>query len=242
MHAITLATPMDHDDRRRPPVHAPASGAAGGATDSRPAADARLAAALMARAPAAERRAWIELSPVVRAVLRRELGPGPDEMDLCQEVFLRFFRRIDQLRDPDALRGFVVGISLGVARNQRRRAQVRRCVSLTATGDAPAVAGVEPSFEARQVLGRLQDLLVEADADDRALFLTRYVDHEHLGTIAAMAGCRIGAVKGRLARVVHRLSARMRRDAVLAPHAAALAAAVPRTARPGRVARHGRTV
>jgi RNA polymerase sigma-70 factor, ECF subfamily len=243
MHAIALAPRMDHDDGRRAPAHAPASAAAVTAAGSRAAADARLATALMARAPTAARHAWVELSPLVRAVLRRELGPGPDEMDLCQEVFLRFFRRIDQLRDPGALRGFVVAISLGVARNQRRRAQVRRCVSLTATGDAPAVAGVEPSFEARQILGRLHHLLIEADAEDRSLFLTRYVDHEHLGTIAAMAGCRVGAVKGRLARAVHRLSARMRRDDVLAPHAAALAAAVvPRTARPGRVARHGRTV
>lgn len=242
MHALPFAGPMDHDDGWRAHPHAGTSPGAGTASGPRAAADTVLAAALMARAPTAARQAWIDLSPLVRTVLRRELGPGPDELDLSQEVFLRFFRRIDELRDPAALRGFVVSISLGVARNHRRRARIRRCVSLTATGDPPALADIGPNFEARQILGRLQQLLLEADAEDRSLFLTRYVDHEHLGTIAALAGCRVGAVKGRLARALHRLRARMRHDAVLAPHVNALGAAAPRTVRPGRVPRHGRTV
>lgn len=253
MHAIP-AGPIHLDNRLQvpprlgdgaavgPACQSPGRGVAGTAASQRSAADAALAAALVARAPNAARQAWIQLSPIVRAVLRRELGPGPDELDLCQEVFLRFFRRIHELRDPAALRGFVVSITLGVARNQRRRARIRRCVSLTATGDAPAVAGIGPNFEAREILGRLQRVLAEVDAEDRSLFLTRYVDQEHLDTMAAMAGCRVGAVKGRLARALHRLRSRMRHDAVLAPHAGALTAAGPRAARPARVPRHSRTV
>jgi RNA polymerase sigma-70 factor (ECF subfamily) len=56
---------------------------------------------------------------------------------MCQEVFLRFFTRIDELRDRNALRSFLIGICLGVAQNELRRARVRRWIFLTQTGDLP---------------------------------------------------------------------------------------------------------
>ena len=86
-----------------------------------------LAAALIARDREAPGQAWTRLSPLVLRLLRRYFGPGPDRQDLCQEVFLRFFTRIDELRDRTALRSFLIGICLGVAQNELRRA--RRCAA-----------------------------------------------------------------------------------------------------------------
>src|SRR5262249_51305584 len=88
--------------------------------------DTALATALRARDRGAAVQAWVRFSPLVLGVLRRFFGPGPggnsaDRQDLCQEVFLRFFARIDELRDPGALRGFLMGIALGVAQNELRR-------------------------------------------------------------------------------------------------------------------------
>src|SRR6478752_10644676 len=112
--------------------------------------DASLAAALIARERDAPAQAWTRLSPLVLRLLRRYFGPGPDRQDLCQEVFLRFFTRIDDLRDKSALRSFLIGICLGVAQNELRRAKVRRWIMLTPTGELPdfPMAGFDP--EARQ--------------------------------------------------------------------------------------------
>ena len=49
------------------------------------------------------------------------LGPGLDPSDMVQEVFIRVFARLDELRTPPGTR-LVVGIALGVARNRRARA------------------------------------------------------------------------------------------------------------------------
>src|SRR4051794_26398773 len=100
--------------------------------------DAALATALIARERDAPAQAWTRLSPLVLRLLRRYFGPGHDRQDLCQEVFLRFFNRIDELRDRNALRSFLIGICLGVAQNELRRARGRRRVFLTPTGGVPA--------------------------------------------------------------------------------------------------------
>jgi len=81
-------------------------------------------AGLVRAARVGDRRAcfaiWSKYAALVQRLVRRFLGPGPDYADVCQEVFLRIFKRLDELREPAALRGFVVSIALGVARNESR--------------------------------------------------------------------------------------------------------------------------
>ena len=208
MNTTVSAAHVDHDGARR--------------ARRSDGADATLAAALVAREPAAATHAWLQLSPLVLGIMRRQLGAEAETRDLCQEVFMRFFRRIDELRNPSALRGFVVGISLGVARNERRRTQVRRLVSLTTTGELPPAVAGQPDFESREALFSLHRLLASTSAEDRALFLTRYVDQKDLAEIAAATGRPLWSVKRRLARATRRLRAGMRHDGALAVHADAL--------------------
>src|SRR5438045_5969485 len=96
--------------------------------------EATLVAALKARDERAYALAWVEFGPMVRRLVSRFFGPGAEPLDLSQEVFVRFFRRIDELRSPDGVRGFLAGICLGVARNESRRLRVRRWVTLTSAG------------------------------------------------------------------------------------------------------------
>lgn len=182
-------------------------------------ADTLLAAALIAREPAAATRAWTRFSPLVFSILRRQLGRDVDERDLCQEVFLRFFRRIDELRNPSALRGFVAGISLGIARNERRRARIRRCVSLTATGELPAAGAQETDMESREALHRLHRLLARTDAGERTIFVARFVEKREMAEIAIATGRPLGTIKRHVAVAARRLSAKMRNDPALAIYA-----------------------
>jgi RNA polymerase sigma-70 factor (ECF subfamily) len=183
--------------------------------------DAALAAALLDGEPGATDRAWTQLSPLVLRILRRYFAPGPDNQDLCQEVFLRFFARISELRDRRALRNFLVGICLGVAQNERRRAYVRRTIDL-APGDEIPDYPVEPSdLEARQAMRRLCEVLAGAGPEDRGLFAVRHLEKMELADIAASRGWSLAKTKRHLARVTRRVGLRLRREPALADYAAA---------------------
>jgi RNA polymerase sigma-70 factor (ECF subfamily) len=186
--------------------------------------DASLAAALIARDREAPTQAWTRLSPLVLRLLRRYFGPGPDRQDLCQEVFLRFFSRIDELRDRSALRSFLIGICLGVAQNELRRARVRRWIFLTQSGELPdaPINGSDP--EAREATLRVYKILDGVSAEDRTLFVTRYVEKMELAEIATAIGRPLSTTKRRLARATKRISARMSGDPALADYVDGLTA------------------
>jgi RNA polymerase sigma factor (sigma-70 family) len=177
--------------------------------------DAALAAALLAGEPWAAAVAWAHLSPVVYGFLRRYFGPGVDHDDLCQEVFARFFSRITELRVPHALRRFVIGICLGVAQNERRRANIRRAVSLTATGELPDIPTLPPDMEGREAVARLCQILTRVCAEDRGLFIDRYVEGRELAEIALGARRPVGTIKRRVAGATRRIAAKMHRDPAL---------------------------
>jgi RNA polymerase sigma-70 factor (ECF subfamily) len=178
--------------------------------------DTALAASLIARDPQAARLAWTRLSPLVMRLLRRYFGPGPDRQDLCQEDFLRFYTRIAELRNLAAMRSFLIGICLGVAQNELRRAKVRRWIMLTPTGELPdlPMSGFDP--EAREATLSFYRLLERVSAEDRALFVTRYIEKMEVSEIATAMGMPLSTTKRRLARAMRRVGARMLRDPALA--------------------------
>jgi RNA polymerase sigma-70 factor (ECF subfamily) len=186
--------------------------------------DASLAAALIARDREAPAQAWRRLSPLVLRLLRRYFGPGPDRQDLCQEVFLRFFTRIDELRDRNALRSFLIGICLGVAQNELRRAKVRRWIFLTQSGDLPDAPISSASPEAREATERVYKILASVSAEERSLFVTRYIEKMELAEIAEAIGRPLSTTKRRLARATRRISARMSGDPALAEYVQGMAA------------------
>ena len=104
-----------------------------------------LAAALLSREPHAAATAWTRLSPMVRSLLGRFFGgrPGCGAPGSVSGGLLRFFARIDELRDPKALRNFLIGICLGVAQNELRRTKTHRWMFLTSSGELPEVP-IEP--------------------------------------------------------------------------------------------------
>jgi RNA polymerase sigma-70 factor (ECF subfamily) len=167
-------------------------------------------------------RIWSRYAPLVLRLVCLYFGPGAERDDLAQEVFLRVFSRIDELRDAKALRGFITGICLGVARNMSRRARVRSAPRPRGGEDGPDVIapGIEP--EARQTLRHLSRLLAEVSTQDRSLFVCRYVEKMEMIDVAVAHGLSISTAKRRVARMTRRIGAAMQQDAVLAEYAGKL--------------------
>jgi RNA polymerase sigma-70 factor (ECF subfamily) len=177
--------------------------------------EVELVAALKAHDERAYALAWSEFGPMVRRLVSRFFGPGAEPLDLSQEVFVRFFRRIGELRTPDGVRGFLASICLGVARNEARRQRVRRWVSLTPSGTLPELAVAGSDLEGREALRRLYAVLDKASALDRSLFVARYLEKMEIEDVARVHDLSFGTAKRRLARAVTRLHRIMQRDDAL---------------------------
>jgi RNA polymerase sigma-70 factor, ECF subfamily len=183
-------------------------------------------AELVRAARAGDRRAcqqiWSRYAAMVQRLVRRFLGPGPDYQDVCQEVFMRIFKRLGELREPAALSGFVMSVALGVARNEVRRRRIRSIVGLTPDEALPQTPVVGEQGEAREALRSLYQLLDTLGAEERSLFIARFVEKMELTEVASAHGMSLSTVKRRLARVAERVNARLQKSPVLQEYAGAI--------------------
>ena len=177
--------------------------------------DATLARAIAAGHPNAPRVAWDRYATLVRGVLRRILGPGADVDDQVQLVFLQLFRDAGNLRDATALRSFLIGIAVRVARSELRRRRFRRWLRLTDDGVVPETIDEGGDADAREALVRLHALLNQLDDQDRLLFVLRHVEKLELTETAAAVGTSLATAKRRLAKVTARIHAMALRDPLL---------------------------
>jgi RNA polymerase sigma-70 factor (ECF subfamily) len=166
--------------------------------------DAALVGAALARQPGAA-SAIVER---YRALVRRCIWAPPSHEvdDLVQEVFARCFERLPQLRDPSALRSFVIGISLRVAADERRRRRRRWRELLTSTGELPD-AVMDDSVELRYAVARTREILGRLSPETLRILELRFVHEKELTEIADGLGVSLATAKRYLARASARLRA-----------------------------------
>ncbi|WP_437623015.1 RNA polymerase sigma factor [Sorangium sp. So ce1151] len=180
--------------------------------------DAALARSLIEGEAGAPAAVWDRYAVVVRGLLRRALGPGGDIEDLVQETFLLFFRQIKGIRDPAALRPFLIGIATRVARYDLRRRRLRRWIFLTDDGVLPEEAREGTAPEVRQALQRFYQLLDRLDDKARLLFALRNIQGLELAEAAVAVGVSVATAKRHLAKVTARLHAMAEGDPVLSAY------------------------
>lgn len=180
--------------------------------------DADLARALIARDPKAPRALWRRFAPMVFRMLRRALGPGHDVEDLAQEVFLCVFEKVTSLREPKALKAFIISITVLTTRSELRRLWVRRWIRLSGKGDATSKAVVHLDTDSREALGRFYGVLDRINAQDRTLFVLRFMEGLGLLEVAAAAGMSLATTKRRLARVWAKVILLVERDPLLSQY------------------------
>jgi RNA polymerase sigma-70 factor (ECF subfamily) len=155
---------------------------------------------------------WRQYAPLIRAVLQRSLGPEAEVDDATQETFVRFFRNLDALREPSALRSFLIGIAMRVAASELRRRHVRRWLSLTPRGEVPDVEATATDHEAREVLARLYAILDRIPDRERLCFVLRHFQELDLTEVAAALSVSLATAKRVLARADDRVLSLAARD------------------------------
>ena len=165
---------------------------------------------------AAQTAIWKRYLPLVRARMSRSLG-GQDVDDHVQEVFLSLFQVLPDLRDPSALRSFIIGITLHVVGTELRRRRGRYWLQLTPSGDLPEpIAPQHDADPPREEVARLP----RSSSRSRR----RRTASSRSGTSRARSSPKwreaidvsLATAKRHLARASARLHAIVRREPILA--------------------------
>jgi RNA polymerase sigma-70 factor (ECF subfamily) len=176
-----------------------------------------LALALIEERPGAARVAMKRFSPLVHTVLKRGLGASAELEDVQQEVFMCMFRRISTLRNPVALRGFVIGIALNIVLVERRRRKQRNRLALEPPmsldlQQGRSVSGFSPAWmRLERLLGRLRER-------ERETFVLRFIEKRSTREVASMLGLSIATARRSFSHAWKRVSTWAERDPFLSDY------------------------
>ena len=183
--------------------------------------DEDLVAAFVRREPGAPAALWDRYYPLVRRIAYRTSGPGREVDDVIQEVFIRLYRKLPALRDPAALRPFVLAVTVRVIKSEQRLRWVKRWLGLFHDGETPEDRpGDGADLDAREALARFYAILDRLSGEHRTAFVLRYVEELDLGEVAAALGVSLATIKRWLPRIARRVFAQAKNDPLLAPYLA----------------------
>lgn len=140
----------------------------------------------------------------VTNVVTRLLGRLGDADDIVQDTFVDAFSSLSSLREPAALRSWLLGIAVRRVRRRIRRTQLLRRLGLDrGADDATLAASVDPnaSPEVQAELALVDRVLGTVSADARVAWMLRRVEGEELTTVASAIGVSLATVKRRIAEV-----------------------------------------
>lgn len=151
--------------------------------------------------PRAEETLFRKHAPVLARIATRLLQGDADEgEDVAQQALAIAFARLDTVRDPQALRGWLIKITVRLA----RRALSRRRWTFFLGGTPPpglvSLARPDTEATARAELALLDGALLRLEADDRTAWILRHVEDLELTEVASACGCSLATAKRRIAR------------------------------------------
>jgi RNA polymerase sigma-70 factor (ECF subfamily) len=149
----------------------------------------------------------------ILATISRLIGRPEDVEDVAQEVFLRLYYSLDQLRSPDVFEPWLYRLTVNAAydylRRQKRRQESRMAdLSEQQVMMADATAGGKAQTEQQYHAGVrefVQDLLSSVSEEDRILLTLKEVEGLSLKELEQIYGVKENALKVRLYRARQRV-------------------------------------
>ena len=127
--------------------------------------------------------------------------------DVVQEVFLIAAKRLDDLKDPPKIRGWLKVVTLRRAGRLLRwkRVRARFGMGAPASGAEELVASPGASPEDRAALRELLAVLERMPTDVRIAWSLRYMQEETIESVAELTGCSLSTAKRRIASAQRRI-------------------------------------
>jgi RNA polymerase sigma-70 factor (ECF subfamily) len=182
------------------------------------ASDAELARALLAEDPEAYRVTWERFLPLVRSVARRTFGHTIELEDVVQEIFFCVFRRMPTLRDPVALRAFVMAIAARTVSHERRRRRPWAFAALEGEEQAAEALRVSSDPAAKHAYHGLEQLVRRLRERERRAFVLRFVEGMDAAEVAGVLGVSAPTARRSFSRAWKRINLWAGRDPFLADY------------------------
>jgi RNA polymerase sigma-70 factor, ECF subfamily len=132
---------------------------------------------------------------------------GPDLDDLVQETFLSAYASARTFQGRSAVKTWLFGIGLNLARNHARAEGRRRRATERIPAAERTAARPDAQIDANRQLSRLAEAIAALPPDLRAAYVTCVIE----GVAGAEAARVLGARKGTLWRWVHEAREQLRR-------------------------------
>jgi RNA polymerase sigma-70 factor (ECF subfamily) len=151
----------------------------------------------------------------IRRHIRAVLGADDDREDVVQDVLITVFRKVDTLRDPACLDGWVAQVTANTLKYVIRQRRLRRHASWEGLAENQ-IPSFQTNVHARELASRAIRIVNNMPPNDRALLTTYWFSPATAESIAAETGCSIVTVRRRLLRARTRFERLARRDPALA--------------------------
>jgi RNA polymerase sigma-70 factor (ECF subfamily) len=145
-------------------------------------------------------------SRYVSAIGLRLLGRRDEVDDLVQDVFLAAMGGIDSVRDPGAIKAWLMTIAVRSARRRLRQRRMRAFLGLDHEVDYERVADRDAPPEKRLVIRRVYEVLDTMPANERIAWTLRHIQGERLQAVALLCDCSLATAKRRIAAASARVN------------------------------------
>lgn len=147
--------------------------------------DAELVAAVGEGDHSALEVIWKRYAGSVRSTLYSALGPDHCIDDLTQDVFLSFYRCSRQLKNPPALKAYLLGSAVRIAAFERRtRGRRNKWLNVFQEVGIDATERQQPDVGQSDMLAALHRVLDQVSERPRTAFILRYVEDLTISEIA----------------------------------------------------------
>ena len=177
--------------------------------------------------PAAQRELWRRYGPVVRRIAWRILRSPADLDDAVQDVFIGVFNNVTTLRNPEALRAFVLSVAGRTLVHARRRSRRRFLAVLefqTAVAredEAQYSPWADTQATSKSACASLERLLARLHVRERDAYLLHFVDGLKAADVAEVLGVSVPTAKRSFGYAKKRIDGWALREPALAEYAQA---------------------
>jgi RNA polymerase sigma-70 factor (ECF subfamily) len=140
----------------------------------------------------------------VLAVAYSAAGDSDRAADAAQEAFLRAWRKLDSLKEPQCFGTWLLGIARNVALDAGRKARRQPAESLTGNTMSDA-AGPEQRLDQREQSDQIALAIQQLDDVSRSVVVLRYYENLSSREIGQLIGLSPAAVDMRLMRARQQL-------------------------------------
>ncbi len=138
-------------------------------------------------------------APYVATVASRLLGGRLDVEDVVHDVFVAAVKGLKNLRDPQAIRGWLAAVTTRIA-SQRVTARRRwGWLRIRATPEIAVVQAPGASPEENALLSRVYRVLNDVPVHERSAWILRMIEGDDLTSVATACGCSLATAKRRIA-------------------------------------------